>query len=300
MIRLQRGPAPAILTSPFSDGRTETRRAIDHYTVGWNGKTSYSCKRYSEDDVRRALDAMCPGKCAYCESRIHVVSHEDVEHWRPKSSVLRDDGSVIKPGYYWLGAEWTNLLPSCPHCNRRSRKDLDAPGGAMSGKQDLFPVADERRRWRRDQPPAPEDFDAPNEEEPLLLDPCGDLDPGDHFVVLENGAFQEKAPIGTAENQRARHSIDVYGLNRPDLVAERLEHRTRLIFLLNSMQRGVRSFEEATTEQARADARQGVRETLEQLATERDPKSPYLFLKRPLIDKFMSRMGPELVRLGLP
>jgi uncharacterized protein (TIGR02646 family) len=293
MIRVVRGPAPEVLTKPFPDGATETERAIAHYTNGWDGKSAYSYTRYSEDEVRRALDAMCHGKCAYCESRIHVVTHEDVEHWRPKGSVKRPDGGEIKPGYYWLGAEWTNLLPSCPHCNRRSRKDLDAPGGALSGKQDLFPVADEGRRWRR--------HDAPNEEEPLLLDPSAAADrPGDYLRLDDGAVMHEKPPAGSRDNDRARETIAVYGLNRPDLVAERREHRQRVVSLLADVRRYTRWLDRADDEADRAEARAALVEKLDLLAAERAPRSPYLFLKQPLIDEFMAIWGPALARLGVP
>lgn len=290
MIRVARGPAPPILTVTDRQGRTETDRAIAHYTNGWDGRKAFGYRRYSEDDVRRELAVMCHGKCAYCESRIHVVTHEDVEHWRPKGSVFEADGTEITPGYYWLGAEWTNLLPSCPHCNRRSRKDLTAPGGALSGKQALFPLSDPARRWRR--------HDQPNQEEPLLLDPVTD-EPGEFFLDAGGGVLGEKQPRGRA-NERAKQSIAIYGLNRTALVHERREHRLRVEALIRDAEGAVRRFARARDEAERAEERMVLREKLAMLRHERAPHSPYLFVKRPRIDDFIARSGPEMARLGLP
>lgn len=291
MIRLERGPAPKALAKKHPrDGLTETEKAIAHYTNGWNGKTGFEFKRYGEDEVRRELQTMAHGKCAYCESRIHVVTHEDVEHWRPKGEVVEADGTALAGGYYWLGAEWTNLLPSCPHCNRRSRKDLSAPGGALSGKQALFPVADPARRWRH--------HDAPNEEEPLLLDPVAD-EPADFLAEVEHGVLGEKHPAGRP-NQRARESIAIYGLNRPDLVHERQEHRRRVEALVADVEICLARFDEATSAAARERERSHLRSKLAMLRDERAARSPYLFVKRPLIDDFVAGIGPELARRGLP
>lgn len=46
----------------------------------------------------------------------------DVEHFRPKSEIDEVDPATFRPvpgraptapGYYWLAAAWSNLLPSC-------------------------------------------------------------------------------------------------------------------------------------------------------------------------------------------
>lgn len=73
-------------------------------------------------------------KCAYCE-RIYKL---DVEHYRPKGEVrdLNNDlvmvpdlnGNKIQhPGYYWLGYEWSNLIPACISCNRDGGKNSKFP-----------------------------------------------------------------------------------------------------------------------------------------------------------------------------
>ena len=62
-------------------------------------------KHYAQDDVREALRKMYRDQCCYCEGRIKDVSHDHIEHRRPKSK-FRD--RVF---------DWDNLHLACPKCN---------------------------------------------------------------------------------------------------------------------------------------------------------------------------------------
>jgi hypothetical protein len=72
-------------------------------------------------------------KCAYCE-RFYKM---DVEHYRPKGEVRDENNNIVEiqiagrlaphPGYYWLGYEWSNLIPSCISCNREGGKGSKFP-----------------------------------------------------------------------------------------------------------------------------------------------------------------------------
>jgi hypothetical protein len=87
-------------------------------------------------------------KCAYCEE-LFVGSFSAAEHYRPKASVSKGDGSndrpacsipsgsaelrsVEHPGYFWLAYNWRNLLPACSRCNSGLQGE--------KGKGDQFPV----------------------------------------------------------------------------------------------------------------------------------------------------------------
>ena len=61
--------------------------------------------RYAQDDVREALRKMYRDKCCYCEGRIKDVSHDHIEHRRPKSKFRE---RVF---------DWDNLHLACPKCN---------------------------------------------------------------------------------------------------------------------------------------------------------------------------------------
>src|SRR5207245_1184653 len=100
-----------------------------------------------------------------------------VEHWRPKGGVINDNGDEIEPGYYWLAAEWNNLLPSCADCNRE-RRQITLPTGevVLSGKAEHFPLDDESRRATS--------LAELRDEAPLLLDPSTD-EPKEHIEFFE-------------------------------------------------------------------------------------------------------------------
>lgn len=134
------------------------------------------------------------GKCAYCEAPVRVDQHGDIEHWRPKRAVSDLEGKPVEhPGYYWLAYDWTNLLLSCITCNQK-------------WKRTRFPV----KGQHASQPGAESD------EQPLLLNPLSD-DPEQHLYVDRSGVM-------IARTDRGKASITVCGLNREELVKERLYH----------------------------------------------------------------------------
>ena len=64
-------------------------------------------KHYAQDDVREALRKMYRDQCCYCEGRIRDVSHDHIEHRRPKSEFRN---AVF---------DWDNLHLACPKCNTK-------------------------------------------------------------------------------------------------------------------------------------------------------------------------------------
>jgi uncharacterized protein (TIGR02646 family) len=287
-------PEPAALARVFrSDGKTETDRAIEHYTVAWDSTTPYNFKRYKEDEVKDALEQLFGGKCAYCESKFGHIAPEDIEHWRPKGAVVLADGTLRKPSYYWLAATWTNLLPSCIDCNRRRRQeDARDPTNEQSGKENLFPVADEAHRWTR------HDQAGQNGEEPLIIDPCAD-DPAEFLLVDAEAVMNEKQPAGTRANQRARASIDVFGLNRSKLVQMRHEHRSRVIALLHDIRLGIDQLGLLPAGPVHDATRHSLEDKVKALKAEHDFASEYLLMKAPMIDEFTATVGPRLQALGI-
>lgn len=287
---------PAALSRRSQDG-SETDRAIAHFTDGpdgngWNGKP-FSFSVYKDDEVKDALERLFHGKCAYCESRFAHVSPEDVEHWRPKGAIQLDDGTEQKPGYYWLAATWSNLLPSCIDCNRR-RRQVDAldPTSTHSGKESLFPVAG--TRWTRH-----DQLDL-NGEEPFLLDPCTD-DPRQYLEVSyadKKALVRELQPGGTRANRRARESIRVFGLNRSKLEEVRRENLLNLEGRFEEIRVHLENLPHLPPERQQQ-TRRHVLNKLGELKHERRPQSTYLLMKLPLIDAFMAEVGPILGRLGL-
>lgn len=260
MRQVKRGnkPAPAALTAVSGKPKRSELEAVRlHMTkVLPPGvkREAFPFSTYKADEVKRRLEELFHGKCAYCESFYASQAPVDVEHYRPKGAV---DGEPDHPGYWWLGMEWTNLLPSCIDCNRRRKQR--APEGTsnlsvlykamQSGKKDSFPIKGKR---------AKEEAHNLDAEEALLLDPTRD-DPSAHLVYwlgddkagglilprAKGGKPQAGAqlpaiggPVDVAATAatdglsvRGAVSIQVYGLNRLRLVQERARLLQRMRFL---------------------------------------------------------------------
>ncbi len=230
------GTAPAALTATGRDGRTELQRAREHYQSRANaGKDASSPRRttrgtrgfafavYRTNAVKAALAQLFHGKCAYCETFYSASSPVDVEHFRPKSSVLEDPGH---PGYWWLAAHWDNLLPSCIDCNRSRQQTLVQAGqdrfpegggrmhvGTLAGKGSRFPLMPGSPRLQPEALPG-------NDERPLLLNPCED-DPTRHLQFVGHVSPASSLVAARRNSARGRASIALYGLNRLGLVQER-------------------------------------------------------------------------------
>lgn len=246
-------PPPEILSASYKKSDkyiagSELERAVAHFT-GPDKEKSFSFKRYKEDAVKFALEKLFHGKCAYCESLFSANAPVDVEHYRPKGSVSNSQHK----GYWWLAADWDNLLPSCIDCNRRRKQELPEMSleerkaiwddtrieGKMSkntiqmGKKDLFPLKEESERagfiederlMRR----------ALSQEAPLLLNPTAD-NPRD-FISYNVGASDDYSLVlpwnETGDrNERSSASVMVYGLNRLRLVQARTRVKRQLEFL---------------------------------------------------------------------
>lgn len=184
-------------------------------------------KRYRGDDVKAALMELFEGKCAYCEKRFAATQPMDVEHFRPKGEIRKwpaPSGKraelIASPGYYWLAADWRNLLPSCIDCNR-GREQENARFGRVEtlGKQNFFPVKSTRQLFHSES----------RGEETLLLDPCED-EPQRHLEYSDEGLVLGKTEKGDM-------SIEVYGLNRRSLVEERRERQLKLLMRIDQLKR---------------------------------------------------------------
>ena len=197
MIRVTRPALPDALR--VGAARTEAHcAAYDDNAAAYSAgkiKFRFDDKVYGDEAVKTLLREAQHRKCCYCEGRFDECAPFDVEHYRPKGAVRQDQQSQRQfPGYYWLAYSWENLYLCCPICNR-------------SGKKDLFPLADDAERARSHR-------DNIARESPLLLDPGGADDPREHI------RFRQERAVGLTE--AGRRTIDVLGLNRPELCEARL------------------------------------------------------------------------------
>lgn len=159
------------------------------------------------------LNEAFSGKCAYCESNHTSGYPANVEHYRPKNGVTVNRTQIDHPGYFWLAYDWENLLLACAHCNGRHPSMRGGKKISHEGKMNEF-----RIRGARVSEPSADLSRGQQElkdERPLLINPYLD-NPADHIYFLENGMLHHKTVEG-------EETIEVCDLNRPALVAERLE-----------------------------------------------------------------------------
>jgi uncharacterized protein (TIGR02646 family) len=211
MIGVGRAPVPRCLDGPDSHGGKERQRAVAFYEDQANKRAKFSFKSYKRKDVIAALEAMFGGKCAYCEGYYDKSEPVDVEHFRPKAGFVCGERLEI-PGYYWLAAEWSNLLPSCIDCNRGRTQEFARVPAHVSGKANKFPIADEARRAHG---PGEERY-----EKPLLLNPCEE-DPEAHLLFTDDGHVDPARDRRGRQSRKGKASIEVFGLDRDPLVRAR-------------------------------------------------------------------------------
>jgi uncharacterized protein (TIGR02646 family) len=237
MIKIDRcqAPKPSALDKKNREEKTETERAIEHYTSPAFDGANFDFKVYSDKEVKEALIKLFKGKCAYCESTFLHVYSGDVEHFRPKGEI-EDAIPNKKPGYYWLAADWDNLFLSCRNCNQKLSHSIYGIGSKKTmGKMNQFPLSDLSKYVRK--------HDHSNgiaDEEPyrLLLNPCID-NPEEHLEYGEEGVIRPKKDAVGNQSIKAKTSIDVYVLQRVYLVQSREK-------MLIEMQAQIQRVKEAT------------------------------------------------------
>ena len=227
------------------------------------GQRRFLFKAYKHPNIRRVLTNMFHGKCAYCESKTSHVGALDIEHYRPKSSIIE---ASDHPGYWWLVNDWSNFLIACMHCNRKHRtKD------GIHGKANRFPLKEESTRAY-----------SPNDllinESPLILNPCVDQ-PEDHFVYSDDGTIM-------SDTEKGKTTIVVLGLNRVDLVKRRREIIDEIKFLIQTLQ------EEFTNTKniVNNPTTEGAVRRLQKMTHEEEE---FAGLKRQYVSAFIKKFKPE-------
>jgi uncharacterized protein (TIGR02646 family) len=157
-------------------------------------ESGYQC---AAESLREAQNR----KCAWCEMHLRE-SGNPLDHMRPKAAVHDRTRKKIAGGYWWLTWTWENVLRTCGTCNDQEHKG------------NYFVLFDETKRLQPSERP-------PGEERPLLIDPTRE-DPLDfiEFRVGYDGLWRPfpRAAIGEENTRRAIETIDVFGLNKGDLL----------------------------------------------------------------------------------
>jgi len=172
---------------------------------------------YNSAKVKESLLKLYNNKCAYCESKINpATSSVRIDHYRPKDKVkdINSNEIVGHNGYYWLGYEWTNFLPTCEICN--------------SKKSNIFPLKDEtQRRYepellsnnKIDESKQLLNSDFLKNETALTLNPEIDK-PENYFVFLTTGELKPVS-INGVDIEKGVTTIKVCGLDRDELIIAR-------------------------------------------------------------------------------
>ncbi|PDT19433.1 hypothetical protein [Rhizobium hidalgonense] len=229
MIFVTRGDEePASLSSVATIAQAQA--AASHYATWVAGDPGFDAfTRYREYDVKQMLRTLFHGKCAYCEKFIEKGISE-VEHYRPKGAV---DGAD-HPGYWWLAFKWSNLLPTCPGCNKGLKHHLVTADMTIAevevmqatepriimGKATQFPVGAPRLAAVSDDHFA---------EQPYLIDPTR-TNPAPELSWRHHADYSvvEPAQDGTGSSILGTETIRCVALNRLDLVQSRTAILNRL------------------------------------------------------------------------
>lgn len=278
--------APSSLISKNSKGKRETKNAIIHFSKKrQNGKFTFDA--YKEQDIKEALIKLFNGKCAYCESKILHIYPGDVEHFRPKSLIKylpNDKIKELKPGYYWLAANWNNLLLACKNCNSPSTQLMHDGTKKVAGKWDCFPLSDPSKHAR-----SPKAKLLREEDYRLLVNPCIDK-PDKLFKISEIHGTIEAKSTDSFEILKAEKSIEIYGLDRMHLVHERKKVITDCFLQIRRIEEALNSLETATTISQKAKFTIILGREIEILDGYIKPSAPYSAVARQIYKRYFKQI----------
>jgi hypothetical protein len=163
--------------------------------------------KYDHEDVKKELNTIYKGKCAFCEQKRTL----QIEHYRPTGNVEKQDllSGKKHSGYFWLKIEWSNLLYACHDCNRNGVKGT------------RFPIKNRDKRidnpeFNPDGMPKNLNINELDEiEQPLIINPEV-TDPLKHLKVNVAGEL-----VSVDDSEEGDKTIEVLQLKRDDLILKR-------------------------------------------------------------------------------
>lgn len=256
----------------------------------------YSFEQYKGYDVVSRLRRLFHGKCAYCESELG--DNLDVEHFRPKGGVT---GELAHPGYWWLAHDWTNLLPSCTPCNQTRRQHIVTEAMTVEeftnlmakrakdsyGKANQFPIAGIR---------ATSASGNLEHEKPDLIDPTRE-DPEPFFRWSKTGRYSVvlARPADPVENSRALSTINVFALNRMNLVQSRTSILTELRFQAEEI---IEDLEEDIADGGSPRHLDRALRRADAMRRLHGPEKPYSAMVKEFVDDFATRLLKRIASHG--
>ncbi|WUR15819.1 hypothetical protein E7V67_012155 [[Empedobacter] haloabium] len=280
---------------------SETERAIAHFTNAAHyagnkkvSKENFVFRIYSEKEVSDYLDGKFNKKCGYCESAMAHVTPKDIDHYRPKASI-EGAGYAYHPGYYWLGANWHNLVVACPRCNRSAGHEVPGVNDIQQlGKASQFPLLREGVRVRSHTGVLDDE-----EQARLLLHPYFDQ-PGDHLEFGEDGLVRPRIQPDGRPSEKGLHSIEVYALQRAALVEQRKKTLDDFDFLVRDAAHLIAMHAHVRNARARRSNEAQLQLVFVKMAGFFGAKAPYQAMLRQYLERHRgSRRFAALRRAGL-
>lgn len=188
-------------------------------------------------------------KCAFCEKRLINKKFSAVERFRPSIKAMDLKGKINDEHYWWLRYDWSNLYLCCKECNKH--------------KSNLFPIKRERAL------PHTTGIDL-QKEEPLLIDPCNDQ-PEKHFFYDFNSGLM------ISNTKRGRLTIDIYGLNRQELLQLRKEEILQFQIVLSELITKIKQYKNSNQNTIIVEYERRLLELF------KDESEPFLLMKRQFI-----------------
>ena len=196
-------PAKVNLPDLAVKGAAEVNKMTAQYNAGIR-QFKFASSIYGDAAVKKKLIKIQHDKCCFCERKISAGEPGHIEHYRPKAGYKADENTpIVRPGYFWLAYEFSNLYYSCYRCN-------------CTYKKNYFPLSDETQR-------AYYHVRDISREDPLILDPCSD--PSRHLI------FQRENIKPKGGSAYGKETIKKTGLNRKALATERREYLNTLDIL---------------------------------------------------------------------
>jgi len=226
----------------------------DHLVVGFT-HAAFDPSIYACDSIASALMQSHDGRCAYCESQIDHISPKHISHFRPVWGAI-EGSNLNRQAYYSLAYEQTNLVYACETCNEVYKgsqfpvEGLRAPRISLMREQALLinPYQEDPRQYVRFNPITAEAY-AYDDLAKYCVEKLDIVESEVESLLWENPKLIPStivSPIASSEldnssqihdyhrwlQQLERSSnvtkgditINVLGLNRPELLRARLKH----------------------------------------------------------------------------
>jgi hypothetical protein len=148
-------------------------------------------------DLKQWLLGLSHQKCWFSEAK-DCFSHWDVEHYRPKK-VAKDADGTEHDGYWWLAFDWQNFR-ICGNAGNRKKGTFFPLRPGCSRVASLGDI---------------------RQEDPQLLDPIDEHDPGLLSFSLEGHAIPAPHITDQWEKTRVEFSVERYNLDFPPLMDKR-------------------------------------------------------------------------------